>query len=77
MCSNTHLLKDEWLMGALSHQVIVLETHVTSLGGIRDGTGACDVSLYVTIKTPASRIRGDINAEPCNGGVSVLWRLLT
>ena len=50
-------------MRALPHQVIVLETHVTSFGGIRDGTGACDVSLNVTIKTPASRIQGHVQSE--------------
>ena len=55
-------------MGTLSHQVIVLETNVAPLGGIRDRAGACNVSLHVTIKTPASRIRGDINIVLCEYG---------
>jgi hypothetical protein len=63
-----HLLEDEWLVWTLSHQVIVLETHMTPLGGIRNGAGASDVSLNVTIKTPASRIRGDVKIELIDSG---------
>lgn len=47
-----HLLEDEGLVGALSHQVIVLETNVTPFGGIRNRARAGDVPFDITVKTP-------------------------